>query len=150
MAHVRRLLLGGGRARRDAAGAAGIADVIDGDVIDYRRVVDVGDMNVGNIIDAAVVIELVATPVTALIAMTGVAVAVVHTAVEADLRPPEAGIPEIEPIPPAPIARCPQKSHLGRLNPSPGYPEIPVRTVGPVSRGPDIAWRRNRRLYVHG
>src|SRR5207248_9541466 len=63
---------------------------------------------------------------------------------------PISAIPDIESIRPTPVAGRPQESHLRRLNPGAGHPEIPIRTIGPESRGPDVAGRRDRRLLING
>jgi hypothetical protein len=77
--------------------------VVDRDVIHDCPVVDVGDVNVANVVDAAVVVEIVAVPVSALVAPAGVAAAVVHTTVEADVAAPVAVVEAVSAASESPI-----------------------------------------------
>jgi hypothetical protein len=93
----------------DSAMAAVIADAIDGDVVDHGAVVDV-DIGDVDVVDGAVVVEVMTSPVAAGIAGANVAESVVHAAVEADVRSPIAGIPEIGAFMPSPIAGRPEQA----------------------------------------
>src|ERR1700751_1410616 len=135
----------GSRFNREAARTADIADAVDSDVVDHGLGVDIRDRDVGYVVDRAVVIEPVVAPVPALVAMTGVAEAVVHSAVETDLRRPVARIPLEKSIRPAPVARGPEKPDGRRLHPGAGNPEVAIRTVAPVPRNPDVTGSRDRR-----
>ena len=79
----------------DAAAAAVVADarIV---VHDHGAVVDVGDVRDVDVVDGAVVHEAVMVPVAAVVAGTGIAVAVGNSTVEADMRAPVAGVPAIE------------------------------------------------------
>jgi len=90
------------------ARAAVVADPIHGDVIDNRSV-DVGVVNdrgvdVGH---CAVVGKDPVIPVSADVIRTAVAVAIVNPAVEAHMRTPVAGMPEIPAALITPITRRP-------------------------------------------
>jgi hypothetical protein len=63
------------------------------DVVDYRLVVDVGDVNASKVGNGPVVVERPMAPVAALETNTAVPVAVVDSAVEAYVRSPIAGMP---------------------------------------------------------
>jgi hypothetical protein len=55
----------------------------------------------------AVVVEVPAVPISAPIAATRIPEAVVHSAIEADVRPPITVIKDEEKAIPTPISRCP-------------------------------------------
>src|SRR6185312_17027654 len=103
------LLLRGG-ARGDAARAAVVAGAVDDrGAVDHRLVVDVGDV-VGDVGHRAVVVEVVAVPVAAVVAAAAVTVAVVDAAVEAHVATPVAGVEDVDAAAPAPVARGPQRA----------------------------------------
>ncbi len=138
-----------GRARGDAARAV-VAHARHVVVHHDRLVVDVGDVDVGDVIDLAVVVEPMRAPITADIADADVAEAVVDAAVVADVHAPVAGVEDVGAARPAPVARRPQRAGVRRHDPGAGNPVVAAdRIIGPVARRPDIARRRNRRLYVH-
>lgn len=141
------LFLSGSRARVHAAPTIE-ADVIiagaDGCVVGVVHYVD------AYVCDGAVVIEVVAAPVTARVADAGVAEPIINAAVEADLGSPVAGVPAIETPSECPIAGSPEESDCGRLNPCAGHPVITVGSVGPVARNPKVAGSGADRLRVDG
>ncbi len=139
VAHVAVLHLGGRRvaflargqfagigAALDARRSAVVADAALVHVLDHHVVlIDVGharDVDVG---DRAVVVEAVALPVAAHIAHAGVAEAVVDAAIEAHVRPPVAGGPDVHAIGEAPVARRPQRAHVGASTQAPGTQKKP-------------------------
>ena len=100
------------RARSQATGPA-----VEGDVVvhvDYGAVVYVRHMHRAEVHDRAVVEECSAVPITARESNTGITEAVVHSAVEADMRAPVAGVPGIDTAPPTPISRGPEQARLRR------------------------------------
>ena len=81
-------------ARIDAALPAVVADSVHGDVVDDGLVdVDISDDGGVNAADSSVVVEAVSAPVAAFITSAVVAEAIVHAAVEADVRAPVSGMP---------------------------------------------------------
>ena len=82
-----------GRTRMQTTGAAVEADTVHGDVVDNRPVVYVRHVNAADVTDRPVIKEGPTAPVTALESNTGVPEAVVHTAIESDVRAPVAGVP---------------------------------------------------------
>jgi hypothetical protein len=94
-----------GRMRPDTAGAVE-RHVIN--VVDDGPVVYVGDMNTTHVHGRAVIKECTTAPVTALESNTAIAEAVIHTAVETDMRTPVAAVPGIDTTAPAPVPRRPQ------------------------------------------
>jgi hypothetical protein len=74
-------------------GAAVEADTVHRDVVDNRPVVYVRHVNAADVTDRPVIKEGSTAPVTALEPNTGVPEAVVHTAIESDVRTPVAGVP---------------------------------------------------------
>jgi len=96
-----------GRLRSDgepaAAAVIGDAGVV---VDDYCSVIDVGDMR-ADAVNCAVVVEVVAVPVTAVIADSGVSEAVVNATVEADVKAPESAMEAPAVVIPAPITGGP-------------------------------------------
>jgi len=103
-----------------------------------------------HIVDRAVVIEVSAAPVAALVADADIAKAVVHAAIEADMRTPVATVKPIAVIVVAPVAGRPQRALVGSLHPSAGNPIIAALTPGPVAGRPQIAVAGSRRLVVVG
>ena len=89
-----------------------VADRING--INNRPLVDVVDDRDVHMIYSRVIEELSTIPVTAFVAHSDVAVTVVNSSVEADVRTPISDIPDIRAIGPTPISRRPEKADLGR------------------------------------
>ena len=146
---AREIFLRGGRTRGDAAAAAVVADVgvVDDDIplinIVYDRDV--------YIVDAAVIEKIAAAPVAAGVADAGITETVVDATVEADLRSPVTGVPDVGAAIPAPVARGPEKSNRGRLDPSSRHPKISaIIAVAPISRRPDVAGFGANGLGVNG
>src|ERR1700676_4196730 len=73
---------------------AAVADTVDGDVVDPRFVLNVGDVRRADIDDGAVVVQMLALPVAAFVAVAAVAVAVIDAAVKSDVRTPIAAVPD--------------------------------------------------------
>ena len=100
------------RARSQTTGPA-----VEGDVVvhvDYCAVVYVRHMHRAEVHDRAVVEECSAVPITARESNTGITEAVVHSAIEADMRAPVAGVPGIDTASPTPISRGPEQARLRR------------------------------------
>jgi hypothetical protein len=147
------LLLGGGnllrrRLRRRAAGAPIVAHV--GRVVDDDGlVIDVGDRHVGDVVNGAVIEEIAAVPIAALVAGAGIAEAIRHAPIEPDLWAPIAFVKSIDAVVPTPIAGRPQQPLLRRQYPRPRHPVIASAVIpGPIAGRPHIAGRRYRRLIV--
>jgi hypothetical protein len=140
--------LGGLRADVDAAAASVIGDagvVID----DYGAVVDVGDVY-ADAVDGAVVVEVVSVPVAAVIAVSGIAEAVVDASVEADVETPVAAAPSPTVVIPAPVAGGPEGSVVGWRAPCSGDPVVAGGSPVPVAGGPDVVWCGSYGLVVDG
>jgi len=147
--------LGWAWANVETAVAAVVADAVFDlsavrDVIyDHRAVVDIGDVAV-DMGDGAVVVEVVALPVAAIIAGADVAIAVVNAAVEADVNSPIAVMEAVTAAVEAPVGRRPKRAIIGRRAPYAGGPVIATRSVSPVAGGPEIVGFRGGRLVVIG
>jgi hypothetical protein len=128
-----------------------IAHAIDSDIVDDRLVdVYVADDGIVYVADGGVVVEIIAVPVAALITMTVVAVAVVHAAIETDVRSPITRVKEVTPTAPSPISRSPEQAITWSHHPGTRYPVIVIAAPGPVSRRPDVIGSRAIRLVVNG
>ncbi len=103
-----------------------------------------------HIVDRAVVVELAATPVAALVAVADVAESVVDPAIEANVLTPVATIEPVMVLPVAPVAGRPQGTLVGSLNPDAGHPVITLLRIGPVAGRPEIVVAGSRRLIVFG
>jgi hypothetical protein len=136
--------------RSNAMRPAVVADAVvdDGAVDDYGAVVDVGDVDAAEVVDGAVVGEVISMPVSALIANAGVAEAVVHPAIEADVPAPITVIEAIASTDEAPVGRRPQCSLIGRCNPRSWNPVVTASAPAPVARSPEIARLRNGWLLI--
>src|SRR6202035_5244845 len=97
-----------------------------------------------------VVGEVAALPTSALKALAAIAKAVVHAAVEADVRSPVAGVEEEGATAPAPVAGSPEQDDAGRLHPDARNPVVAVGAVRPVAGSPEIAVAGAERLGVDG
>lgn len=119
---------------------------------DIRHVVVVNVVNHGlvHVRDGGVVVEGVAAPVAAFVAVAVVAEPVMDSAIEAYVRAPVAVIPVIPAFVEAPVAGRPQCPDVWRQDPRPRNPVVACRRVRPVARRPDVIVPRARRLIVVG
>ena len=115
---------------------------VDGAIVDvvYHRDVDV--------VDRAVVVEVTAAPVAALVADTDVSIAIVDAAIEADVRTPVSTVEAVTVIVIAPVAGCPERALIGSLDPYAGYPVVARLRISPVAGGPEIIVAGSLRLIV--
>lgn len=134
----------------DASGSAVITYAGAVRVASHRAAIDVVHQGDVHVVDRAVVVEMAAAPVTALVAVSYVAKAVVDAAIVADVLAPVAWVKSVYVIPEAPVARGPECALVGSLNPSAGHPVIAVRRPGPVAGRPDIVVAGTLRLVVVG
>jgi hypothetical protein len=103
-----------------------------------------------DVVRRAVVVEVAATPVAALIAISAVAIAVIDTAIVADVQAPVAAVEAIAVMTEAPIAGGPESVLVGSLNPPPPNPVITGWSPCPVPGRPEIVVAGSRRLIVFG
>src|ERR1017187_6608672 len=131
---------------RNAALAA-----VEGHVIlvhDHCLVVDSG--HIGDVGHAAVVVERASAPVSASEAETAVAVAVIDSAVEADVRTPITTMPSINTVRESPVARSPQQAYRC-YHPGTGHPVVASIVIpSPVAGRPHIAGAGSDGLGVDG
>lgn len=113
-----------------------------------RAAVEVVNHRGVDVVDRAVVVEVTSAPVTALVAVAGVAKAVVDAAIVADVLAPIAGVIAVGVVPVAPVAGGPKRAFVGRLNSCAGNPIIAVWRPGPVAGRPDIVVAGVLRLVV--
>jgi hypothetical protein len=118
-------------------------------IVDDGPVIYVGDVNTTHVHGRTVIEERTTAPVTTLESNTTIAEAVIHTAVEANVRAPVATVPGVHAAGPAPVTRCPKQSGVRRQHPRARHPVITVVTVGPISGCPHVARPRQRRLHIH-
>ena len=120
-------------------------------IYDHSLVVNVGDVHNVDVIHVAIVIEIPTAPVTTVIALAGIAISVVNSAIEPDRGTPVTRIPDKRRVDraPSPIARRPQSALVRRRHPSTGNPVVPVaRVPGPIARRPEIARTGAHRLGI--
>ena len=127
-----------------------IAYAIARSAIDYIRSVYVSNHRFIHIIHGAVVKERTVVPISSGVADTDIAETIVDATIKSDLRAPVACMPDINTVAPTPISRGPKRSNERRKHPGAGYPIIPVWSVGPIARRPDISGPGTKRLRVHG
>ena len=119
-------------------------------VIVHAALVDVvhdGDVHV---VVGAVVVEMAASPITALVAEADVTKAVVDSAVEAYVRPPIATVKAVAAMPEAPVSGGPESALVRSLDPPAGHPVVACRRISPVAGGPEITVAGSWRLVVVG
>jgi len=136
----------------DAAPAAVVANAVYGCLVDDGAI-NVSVMNDGGVHmhDRGVVAEIAAIPASAIETGSVVAVAVIHTAIEADLRAPVSGVPEVGAVTPAPVPRSPEQAYGGGKDPRSGYPIVIADSIpGPIARCPQIVGPRTDWLLVDG
>jgi hypothetical protein len=106
----------------ETTGPAVIADPIVGHIRDVV-VINVSDVavHVGN---GAVVIEVALAPISAVIAVAGVAESIIDPAVESDMAAPISRVPKIVATVEAPVRRSPERVDIGRDDPCARNPVI--------------------------
>src|SRR5882672_10095312 len=95
------------RARADTPVTSVVADTVHGGSVDHGRVVNVVDNGDVHVVHGAVVEKVAVVPTSAFVAISKVAVSVVDTAVEADLRTPIAFVESKSAFVPRPISWSP-------------------------------------------
>src|ERR1700758_3788698 len=94
------------RPRLNAAGTTVETDMVLPHIHAFViHIANVHDVDIG---DAAVVEEVTAFPSASHKTLSKIAVAIINTAVEADLRPPPAGVKKVSTVLPTPPRRSPQ------------------------------------------
>ena len=116
----------------------------------HRTVIHVAHNRHIHIIVGAVVVEVSAAPVAALVADAHIAKAVIHAAIVADVRTPIPAVKPIVVIVIAPVAGGPQRALVGSLHPTAGNPVITALAPGPVAGSPKIIVAGSLRLVVVG
>jgi hypothetical protein len=81
--------------------------VVDRDVVDDRAVINVGDVDVADVVHVAVVVEVVTVPIAALVTSSDIAVAVIHAAIKTDVAAPVAMVEAVSAAHKSPIRRRP-------------------------------------------
>src|SRR5580698_11381236 len=139
----------GGRSSNSAI-ASVVADVVDGYVVDggVVSVVNVGDVD---IVDGAVVIELITLPASAFVTVAEVTETVVDAAIKSDDRPPIAFMEGVAVVVPTPVRGRPIVAGLRHHNPCAGHPVVVAVTgiVRPVAGRPDVTLARAKWLLVY-
>ena len=140
-----------GRAGGCSAVSPVVTDIVHCNVVDHSLVVDIRDVCRVDVIHRSVVVEASVAPISALIPVAGVAVAIVNAAVESDDGSPVALIPEIRAVirVPGPIARSPQRARERRKHPGARDPEVAARAPSPITRRPDISGSGAEGLLVN-
>ena len=118
-------------------------------VADRAVVVVVHDRDV-DIVDRAVVIEVPAAPIAALVAEADVAKAVIDAAIVADMRTPVTPIKSIMVMRVAPVAGGPERALVGSFNPHAGNPIVAHRGIAPIAGSPKIIVAGSLRLVIVG
>jgi hypothetical protein len=76
--------------------------------------------------------------------------AIVHTAIVSNVRPPIARVKSIVSIIESPVTRCPKKTIMRRPHPNARHPIIAIVTISPVAWCPKIIINRAWRLCIKG
>jgi hypothetical protein len=137
---------------RPVGNAASASVVGDASVVvdDDGTVVDVGDAGDIDTVHRAVVVEVVASPIAAVVADAGVAKAVVNAAVKADVEAPEAAMEAPAVVIPAPVAGSPEGAVVGWSAPSAGNPVVAGGSPAPIAGGPDVVGFGGFGLLIDG
>jgi hypothetical protein len=94
--------------------------------IHYRSVVDMVDVDVADVIDRAVIGEVIPMPVAALVANSHIAEAIVYAPIESDITAPVTGMVAVAATRESPITRRPESAIIRRLRPRTGNPVVSV------------------------
>jgi len=138
-----------GRAGGNSTSTAVIADMVYRGFVDYGLAVDISDVRDVHIIYRAVVEEGSVVPISAPIADTTVAKAVVDATVEADTLAPIAFIPGKGIAAPTPITGGPEQASGWRLDPCARDPEVAFIPVRPIAGRPQVANGGNHGLLIN-
>jgi hypothetical protein len=132
----------------DAASATVVSDTI---IVVHRdgAVVDVSDSR-AYAIDGTVVVKVISVPVPAVIAIAGVAEAIVDASIETNMKAPETAVKAPAVAIPTPVARRPESSIVGRRAPRTGDPIVAGRSPIPITGCPDVVGSRSFGLVVDG
>src|SRR5690348_16442099 len=135
----------------DSSAAAVVADARAVVVHNHPLVVHVYDVDIGDVSDFAVVVKAIAAPLSAVVALARVAVAVVDSSVETDFCSPVTRIIDVSVsvLIPTPVVRGPNRAYKRRWHPGTRHPEVTKIWIPiPISRRPDVTGTRNRRLLI--
>lgn len=147
---VDRSFLLSGRPSGDPTGTAVVADPVHRRIIDHGGVIGVVNVGDVHVVHRTVVGELSVVPAPALVTLTGVAVAIVDSAIETYVRTPVALIESISAVAPTPITWGPEEADLRGHDPRAWHPVVIALAVSPVPRCPDIALGGEGWLLVDG
>src|SRR4029077_8543969 len=118
-----------------------------------KRIIDVGVMDNGLVHTrhSGVVLEVVSTPASAPVAVSGVAETVIDASIKTDGRSPVTLVKSVNAVIPAPPRRCPKQTHSRRRHPHARDPIIIV-VIGvpaPITWSPDVTCDRTGRLLIY-
>src|SRR5262249_4302476 len=143
----RRFLFASGTCRRSAGTPIKAHAIYGGGGVYHGRRVNVANIGHADIAYGFVVIVLICSSITALVAATGIAIAIGNAAIEADDRTPVAGVPIVQSLVESPVTRCPKQARFRSEHPRARHPVIPIISVpSPVARLPEVAFGRANRL----
>jgi hypothetical protein len=125
---------------------------VAGVIVRHRSTVDCPDVDVRNVVDRAIVVYFIVSPISTVISVAAIAVTVVDSTIVTDARGPVAVVEGISAAVPTPVGRCPEIANAWRSDPGAGHP---VEVVGvvvprPEARRPHIAVAGNGGLVVDG
>jgi hypothetical protein len=103
-----------------------------------------------DVVDRAVVVKVASTPITAFVPKTDIAETVVNAAIVADVPAPVAAVEAIAVMPEAPVARGPESTLVGSLDPRARNPVVAHWSKGPIAGRPDVVVAWILRLVVIG
>src|SRR5450631_1207033 len=115
--------------------------VVDGRVVDdgrvhNRAVVHLVHVNIADVIDRAIVSKVVSMPVTALVAASHVAEAIVDAAIKPDISAPVSMEQCISPVAISPVTRRPECAFIRGRGPGAGDPVVAFLAIVPVAGSP--------------
>jgi hypothetical protein len=136
--------------RRSAGTSVKAHAIYGGGGVYYGCRVNVANVRDVNIVDGLVVIELICSPISAIVAAAGITVSVLNAAIIADDWAPVAGMPIVQSVVKSPVSRRPELARFRGKDPGAGYPVISVTgTPSPVARLPEVAFGRAKGLLIN-
>src|SRR5690348_7259236 len=139
-----------GRPRIDSASAPVVAHAIHGNVSDDRAIhIGVVNHRCVHVHYRRVVPKCSMLPAPADETDAGVAKSIINSAVEAHVRSPISGVPDVPAAAPSPVTRRPKKTNLWRHHPGSRHPVVSIGSVCPITWRPKIAWTGADGLLVY-
>ena len=117
-------------------------------LVHHHAVINVG-VGYSDVVDIAVIEEMTAVPISTGISHTGEAKPIINATVEADVRTPISGMPNVRTAAPTPVTGGPKQARVRSNHPCSGHPVVAGRAPSPIAGSPHVAIAGTWRLRVN-